>query len=197
MTWKATPTAPNPFFGTRTLKKAAAVHVKDDFNPFKVNGGKMPEPATICTYTPMSHLSISSFFLRFACSAAIWPFTGKRYMHTFPTLPPPPAPLPVPTPPVVAVPPMQQPPMGVGVGIQPGMQGVGVGVGVPPPPPYEEDQQHHVHRQQQQAQQQQVQAQQQAQAQAQATYGMVYAYPAYYPGQVRPFSFPHTAFTRS
>lgn len=26
---------PNPFFGTRVIKKAPPVHVKDDFNPFK------------------------------------------------------------------------------------------------------------------------------------------------------------------
>ena len=26
---------PNPFFGTRVIKKTPPVHVKDDFNPFK------------------------------------------------------------------------------------------------------------------------------------------------------------------
>jgi hypothetical protein len=31
------PGTPNPFFGTRPIKKSAPVHVKDDFNPFKHN----------------------------------------------------------------------------------------------------------------------------------------------------------------
>ncbi|KIJ50986.1 hypothetical protein M422DRAFT_44208 [Sphaerobolus stellatus SS14] len=134
---------PNPFFGTRTpLKKGAAVHVKDDFNPFKASAnGKLPEPASL---------------------AALWPFTGKRYATFFPSLPPQPpqpplpAPLPVASPPVPPI--MQSPAMGVA------------------PPPYEEDQQqqqHPGHRMQQQQQQQHPAA----------AYGMIYAYPAYYPGQ--------------
>ena len=34
---------PNPFFGTRVIKKAPPVHVKDDFNPFK--SGKVMDNA--------------------------------------------------------------------------------------------------------------------------------------------------------
>ncbi|KIK94468.1 hypothetical protein PAXRUDRAFT_142736, partial [Paxillus rubicundulus Ve08.2h10] len=54
---------PNPFFGTRVIKKAA-VHVKDDFNPFKHN--KVVDANNI---------------------TAMWPYSGKRYMHMFPPLP--------------------------------------------------------------------------------------------------------------
>jgi hypothetical protein len=36
---------PNPFFGTRVLKKGTPVHVKDDFNPFK--NAKVAEASSI------------------------------------------------------------------------------------------------------------------------------------------------------
>ena len=42
--WLQTPPAPNPFFGTKVVKKAT-VHVKDDFNPFKHN--KVAEASNI------------------------------------------------------------------------------------------------------------------------------------------------------
>ncbi|KAH9945455.1 uncharacterized protein BXZ73DRAFT_96444 [Epithele typhae] len=54
---------PNPFFGTRSLKKTPLVHVKDDFNPFKHH--KVIEAAQV---------------------APSWPFNGKRYMHVFPPM---------------------------------------------------------------------------------------------------------------
>ncbi|KAG6373468.1 hypothetical protein JVT61DRAFT_6621 [Boletus reticuloceps] len=59
---ESTPT-PNPFFGTKVVKKAA-VHVKDDFNPFKHN--KVAEASNI---------------------TAMWPYSGKRYANMFPPLP--------------------------------------------------------------------------------------------------------------
>jgi hypothetical protein len=55
------PTAPNPFFGTRPIKKSAPVNIKDDFNPFKHN--KVAEASAV---------------------SAIWPYNGKRYMQMFP-----------------------------------------------------------------------------------------------------------------
>ncbi|KAI0058177.1 hypothetical protein BV25DRAFT_1919547 [Artomyces pyxidatus] len=55
-----TSSTPNPFFGTRALKKQP-VHVKDDFNPFKFN--KVVEASAV---------------------SAIWPYQGKRYMQMFP-----------------------------------------------------------------------------------------------------------------
>ncbi|KIP05849.1 hypothetical protein PHLGIDRAFT_30736 [Phlebiopsis gigantea 11061_1 CR5-6] len=60
---------PNPFFGTRPLKKTPPVHIKDDFNPFKY--GKVAEAAQI---------------------APQWPYNGKRYTTMFPPLPAPPQP---------------------------------------------------------------------------------------------------------
>ncbi|KAF9223412.1 hypothetical protein BS17DRAFT_754452 [Gyrodon lividus] len=60
---ESSPPTPNPFFGTRVIKKAA-VHVKDDFNPFKHN--KVVDANNI---------------------TAMWPYNGKRYMHMFPPLP--------------------------------------------------------------------------------------------------------------
>jgi len=69
----APPATPNPFFGTRVLKKGAPVHVKDDFNPFK--NAKVAEASTI---------------------TSMWPYNGKRYITMFPNLPPPPAPQPMP-----------------------------------------------------------------------------------------------------
>ncbi|KAG6908340.1 hypothetical protein DXG01_005251 [Tephrocybe rancida] len=54
-------TAPNPFFGSRVIKKNPPVNIKDDFNPFK--HGKVPEPSSI---------------------TAIWPYNGKRYAQMFP-----------------------------------------------------------------------------------------------------------------
>ncbi|KAI0039657.1 hypothetical protein FA95DRAFT_1684189 [Auriscalpium vulgare] len=56
----SSPPVPNPFFGTRVLKKQP-VHVKDDFNPFKYN--KVVEASAV---------------------NAIWPYQGKRYMQMFP-----------------------------------------------------------------------------------------------------------------
>ncbi|KAJ7707722.1 hypothetical protein B0H17DRAFT_917768 [Mycena rosella] len=55
------PAAPNPFFGTRPIKKNAAAHIKDDFNPFKHN--KVVEASQV---------------------SAMWPYNGKRYMLMFP-----------------------------------------------------------------------------------------------------------------
>ncbi|KAJ7127004.1 hypothetical protein C8R44DRAFT_701925 [Mycena epipterygia] len=55
------PAAPNPFFGTRPIKKNTAAHIKDDFNPFKHN--KVVEAAQV---------------------SAMWPYNGKRYMLMFP-----------------------------------------------------------------------------------------------------------------
>ncbi|KAF8896389.1 hypothetical protein BD779DRAFT_1495640 [Infundibulicybe gibba] len=56
----ASPT-PNPFFGTRPIKKSPPVHIKDDFNPFKHN--KVVEASQV---------------------SAMWPYNGKRYMQMFP-----------------------------------------------------------------------------------------------------------------
>ncbi|PSS19953.1 hypothetical protein PHLCEN_2v3126 [Hermanssonia centrifuga] len=55
---------PNPFFGTRVIKKTPPVHLKDDFNPFKYH--KVADASQV---------------------AAIWPYSGKRYMQMFPPLP--------------------------------------------------------------------------------------------------------------
>ncbi|TFK94107.1 hypothetical protein K466DRAFT_477254, partial [Polyporus arcularius HHB13444] len=54
---------PNPFFGTRVVKKTPLVHVKDDFNPFKHH--KVIEAAQV---------------------APTWPYNGKRYMQMFPPI---------------------------------------------------------------------------------------------------------------
>ncbi|KAF8554378.1 hypothetical protein OG21DRAFT_1412629 [Imleria badia] len=54
---------PNPFFGTKVVKKATVL-VKDDFNPFKHN--KVAEASNI---------------------TAMWPYSGKRYANMFPPLP--------------------------------------------------------------------------------------------------------------
>ncbi|KAJ7066951.1 hypothetical protein C8F01DRAFT_1247367 [Mycena amicta] len=59
------PAAPNPFFGTRPIKKNTAAHIKDDFNPFKHNN-KVVEAAQV---------------------SAMWPYNGKRYMLMFPQQP--------------------------------------------------------------------------------------------------------------
>ncbi|KAG6820949.1 hypothetical protein H0H93_009185 [Arthromyces matolae] len=73
---------PNPFFGTRPIKKSPPVNIKDDFNPFK--NGKVVEPTTI---------------------GPMWPYTGKRYSQMFPPLqhpphqPPQPHNMPAPGPP--------------------------------------------------------------------------------------------------
>ncbi|KAG6842298.1 hypothetical protein C0991_010586 [Blastosporella zonata] len=56
-------TAPNPFFGTRPIKKSPPVNIKDDFNPFKHANGKLPEASSI---------------------TALWPYNGKRYAQMFP-----------------------------------------------------------------------------------------------------------------
>jgi len=58
---------PNPYFGTRQIRKGVPVHIKDDFNPFK--------------YAKVSEASAVQ---------ATWPFTGKRYMFTFPPIQHPP-----------------------------------------------------------------------------------------------------------
>ncbi|KAJ7170680.1 hypothetical protein C8R43DRAFT_980460 [Mycena crocata] len=58
------PAAPNPFFGTRPIKKNTAAHIKDDFNPFKHN--KVVEASQV---------------------SAMWPYNGKRYMLMFPQPP--------------------------------------------------------------------------------------------------------------
>ncbi|TFK40356.1 hypothetical protein BDQ12DRAFT_680807 [Crucibulum laeve] len=57
----STSSAPNPFFGTRPMKKIAPVHIKDDFNPFKHN--KVVDASQV---------------------APTWPYNGKRYMSLFP-----------------------------------------------------------------------------------------------------------------
>ncbi|EGN99245.1 hypothetical protein SERLA73DRAFT_160712 [Serpula lacrymans var. lacrymans S7.3] len=57
-----TPAVPNPFFGTKAIKRGP-VHVKDDFNPFKHN--KVVEASAV---------------------AAMWPYNGKRYSNMFPPL---------------------------------------------------------------------------------------------------------------
>ncbi|OCH94368.1 hypothetical protein OBBRIDRAFT_722811 [Obba rivulosa] len=73
---------PNPFFGTRVVKKGPPVHIKDDFNPFK--------------YHNVAEASAVS---------ATWPYHGKRYMQMFPPLPVPAQPqsphIPPPVPPTV------------------------------------------------------------------------------------------------
>ncbi|KIJ62803.1 hypothetical protein HYDPIDRAFT_93541 [Hydnomerulius pinastri MD-312] len=56
---ESSPPTPNPFFGAKVIKKGA-VHVKDDFNPFKHN--KVAEASNI---------------------NAMWPYSGKRYMNMF------------------------------------------------------------------------------------------------------------------
>jgi PAB1-binding protein PBP1 len=52
---------PNPFFGTRPIKKSPPVNIKDDFNPFKHN--KVVDAKEV---------------------SAMWPYSGKRYMQMFP-----------------------------------------------------------------------------------------------------------------
>ncbi|KAG8882478.1 hypothetical protein FRB97_008207 [Tulasnella sp. 331] len=64
-----TSAAPNPYFGTRPIKKGTPVHIKDDFNPFKY--AKVSEASAV---------------------PANWAFTGKRYMAVFPPIPHPPPP---------------------------------------------------------------------------------------------------------
>ncbi|EMD33528.1 hypothetical protein CERSUDRAFT_142553 [Gelatoporia subvermispora B] len=58
-----TQTPPNPFFGTRVIKKGPPVHIKDDFNPFKFHN--VAEASAV---------------------AAMWQYHGKRYMQMFPPL---------------------------------------------------------------------------------------------------------------
>lgn len=57
-----TPQQPNPFFGTRVIKKGA-LNIRDDFNPFKYN--KVAEASAV---------------------GALWPYQGKRYMLMFPPI---------------------------------------------------------------------------------------------------------------
>ncbi|KAJ7650284.1 hypothetical protein FB45DRAFT_887476 [Roridomyces roridus] len=61
---EAPPTTPNPFFGTRPIKKNTAAHIKDDFNPFKHN--KVADATQV---------------------SAMWPYNGKRFMLMFPQPP--------------------------------------------------------------------------------------------------------------
>ncbi|EKM58280.1 uncharacterized protein PHACADRAFT_252488 [Phanerochaete carnosa HHB-10118-sp] len=63
----ATQGPPNPFFGTRPIKKTPPAHIKDDFNSFKY--AKVVEASQI---------------------APQWPYNGKRYITMFPPLPAPP-----------------------------------------------------------------------------------------------------------
>ncbi|EIN04841.1 hypothetical protein PUNSTDRAFT_47123 [Punctularia strigosozonata HHB-11173 SS5] len=56
------PQQPNPFFGTRPIKKGP-VSIRDDFNPFKYN--KVAEASAV---------------------AALWPYQGKRYLSMFPPI---------------------------------------------------------------------------------------------------------------
>ncbi|CAK5268526.1 unnamed protein product [Mycena citricolor] len=81
------PATPNAFFGTRVLKKTAT-HIKDDFNPFKLNN-KVVEASQI---------------------AAMWPYNGKRYMLMFPQSPAPPPHAPHPSPHMQPPGPMPMPP---------------------------------------------------------------------------------------
>ncbi|KIM39886.1 hypothetical protein M413DRAFT_19633 [Hebeloma cylindrosporum] len=80
---ESAPGTPNPFFGTRPIKKSTPVHVKDDFNPFKHN--KVVDASQVLPS---------------------WQYTGKRYMQMFPPQHPPPQhgaqmqpPVPTPIPP--------------------------------------------------------------------------------------------------
>ncbi|KAF9468085.1 hypothetical protein BDZ94DRAFT_1318189 [Collybia nuda] len=57
----ASPSTPNPFFGTRPIKKSTPVNIKDDFNPFKHH--KVVDASQV---------------------SAMWPYNGKRYMQMFP-----------------------------------------------------------------------------------------------------------------
>ncbi|KDQ14804.1 hypothetical protein BOTBODRAFT_55014 [Botryobasidium botryosum FD-172 SS1] len=67
----------NPFFGARPIKKTGALHIRDDFNPFK--HAKVSEASAV---------------------ASIWPYNGKRYAAMFPPTPhPPPQPQSQPPPP--------------------------------------------------------------------------------------------------
>ncbi|KAF8808712.1 hypothetical protein BYT27DRAFT_7222826 [Phlegmacium glaucopus] len=43
------PTTPNPFFGTRPIKKSPPAHIKDDFNPFKHN--KVVDASQVGTFS--------------------------------------------------------------------------------------------------------------------------------------------------
>ncbi|GLB40447.1 putative lsmAD [Lyophyllum shimeji] len=79
-------TAPNPFFGTRPIKKSPPVNIKDDFNPFKHN--KVVEPSQV---------------------SGLWPYSGKRYAQMFPQPPhqpqhPQPHAMPAPGPPPIPPP---------------------------------------------------------------------------------------------
>ncbi|KIK63067.1 hypothetical protein GYMLUDRAFT_72298 [Collybiopsis luxurians FD-317 M1] len=76
------PAPPNPFFGTRPIKKSPPVNVKDDFNPFK--HAKVVDASGI---------------------TALWPYSGKRYMQMYPTQQHPPQ-----APHMVAPPPTMPPP---------------------------------------------------------------------------------------
>ncbi|KAG2017742.1 hypothetical protein CC2G_007227 [Coprinopsis cinerea AmutBmut pab1-1] len=63
---ESAPATPNPFFGNRPIKKNIPVNVKDDFNPFKHN--KVADASQV---------------------AAVWPYSGKRYMAMYPPQHPP------------------------------------------------------------------------------------------------------------
>ncbi|KAH7907134.1 hypothetical protein BJ138DRAFT_534555 [Hygrophoropsis aurantiaca] len=112
---EASAPAPNPFFGTKVIKKGA-VHVKDDFNPFKHN--KVAEASAI---------------------TALWPFNGKRYNQMFPALQhqpqPPPAHIAPPGPPPVAHPVYEEGEPHRYVYYAPYYPGQPMMPGMPPPPP--------------------------------------------------------------
>ena len=62
------PTTPNPFFGTRPIKKSPLVNIKDDFNPFKHN--KVADAAQVGAFL------LPSFW------SSIYIFRQRRYGHT-------------------------------------------------------------------------------------------------------------------
>ncbi|EIM91286.1 uncharacterized protein STEHIDRAFT_48397 [Stereum hirsutum FP-91666 SS1] len=109
------PSTPNPFFGTKPLKKTP-VHVKDDFNPFKY--AKVADATAV---------------------AALWPYQGKRYMQLFPPISAPPQQQQQQQqqPPHQPPQPQQSPHMGMAMApmIPPGPPPPQL----PPPPPYEEE----------------------------------------------------------
>lgn len=106
---------PNPFFGTRVLKKGPPVYIKEDFNPFKYH--KVVEAAQVGKLlAPLYGLPYCGKYIRVkrslicrVCAAPMWPYQGKRYMQMFPPLqvqpqqqsphmaPPPPPPMPPPS----------------------------------------------------------------------------------------------------
>ncbi|KZT73682.1 hypothetical protein DAEQUDRAFT_721755 [Daedalea quercina L-15889] len=118
---------PNPFFGTRLLKKGVVVHIKEDFNPFK------------------HHKVIDANLV-----GPNWPYSGKRYMQMFPPLPQPQQqspPMAHPPPPSMQPPPSYEPPEDAAAQAAargyvyayppyyPGQYAQPMMPGMPPPPP--------------------------------------------------------------